>query len=49
MNGLCELVHTKVIHCKSAKEIWDKIQNICEGDSKFKAAKLQTYRDQFEQ
>jgi hypothetical protein len=49
LNGLCESVYTKVIHCKSAKEIWDKLQNIYEGDSKVKAAKLQTYRGQFEQ
>ena len=27
----------------------DKLQNIYEGDSKFKSAKLQTYRGQFEQ
>jgi hypothetical protein len=49
LNGLSETVFTKVAHCKSAKEIWDKLQNIYEGDSKVKAAKLQTYRGQFEQ
>ena len=49
LNGFCESVFTKVIHYKSAKEIWDKLQNIYEGDSKFKATKLQTYRGQFEQ
>jgi hypothetical protein len=49
MNGLGESIYTKVMHCKSAKEIWDKLQNIYEGDSKVKAAKLQTYRGQFEQ
>jgi hypothetical protein len=32
-----------------AKEIWDKLQNIYEGDSKVKKAKIQTYRGQFEQ
>ena len=37
------------MHFKSAKEIWDKLQNIYEGDTKFKATKLQTYRGQFEQ
>jgi hypothetical protein len=36
------------MHCKSAKETWDKLQNIYEGDSKVKATKLQTYRGQFE-
>jgi hypothetical protein len=49
LNGLSETVFTKVAHCKSAKEIWDKLQNIYEGDSKVKATKLQTYRGQFEQ
>jgi hypothetical protein len=43
LNGLSETIFTKVAHCKYAKEIWDKLQNIYEGDSKFKAAKLQTY------
>jgi hypothetical protein len=49
MNGLSESVYTKFMHCKSAKNIWDKLQNIYEGDSKVKEAKLQTYRGQFEQ
>jgi hypothetical protein len=35
MNGLGELVYTKSIYCKYAKNIWDKLQNIYEGDSKF--------------
>jgi hypothetical protein len=49
LNGLDESLYTKVIHCKSAKEIWDKLQNIYEGDSKVKEAKIQTYRGQFEE
>ena len=49
LNGLSETIFTKVAHCKSAKEIWDKLRNIYEGYSKVKAAKLQTYRGQFEQ
>ena len=49
LNGLSDTVFTKVAHCKSAKEIWEKLQNIYEWDSKVKAAKLQTYRGQFEQ
>jgi hypothetical protein len=32
LNGLIETIFTKVAHCKSAKEIWDKLQNIYEGD-----------------
>jgi hypothetical protein len=49
LNGLSYMVFTKVSHCKSDKEIWDKLQNIYEGDTKVKGAKLQTYRGQFEQ
>jgi hypothetical protein len=49
LNGLSETIFTKVAHCKSAKEIWDKLRNIYEGDTKVKEAKLQTYRGQFEQ
>jgi hypothetical protein len=49
LNGLSDTVFTKVAHCKFAKEIWDKLRNIYEGDSKVKIAKLQTYRGQFEQ
>jgi hypothetical protein len=47
LNGLSDTVFTKVAHCKSAKDIWDKLQNIYEGDTKVKAAKLQTYIGQF--
>jgi hypothetical protein len=43
------MVFAKVAHCKSTKEIWDKLQNIYEGDTKVKEAKLQTYKGQFEQ
>jgi hypothetical protein len=49
LNGLSETIFTKFAHCKSAKYIWDKIQNIYEGDSKVKVAKLHTYRGQFKQ
>ena len=44
LNGLSDTVFTKVAHYKSAKEIWDKLQNIYEGDTKFEATKLQTYK-----
>jgi hypothetical protein len=40
LNGLGETVFTKFAHCKSAKDIWDKIQNIYEVDSKVKATKF---------
>jgi hypothetical protein len=49
LNGLSDTVFTKVAHCESAKYICDKLQNIYEGDTKVKVAKLQTYRGQFKQ
>jgi hypothetical protein len=49
LNGFDETIFTKVAHCKSDKEIWDKLINIYEADSKVKAVKLQTYRGHFEQ
>ena len=49
LNVLCDSVYNKVIHCKFAKEIWDKLQNIYEGDSKFKETKTQNYKGHFEQ
>jgi hypothetical protein len=49
LNGLNDTIFTKVAHCKYSKEIWDKLRNIYEGDSKVKEGKLQTYRGQFEQ
>jgi hypothetical protein len=49
LNGLSDTVFIKVAHCKSSKEIWDKLQNIYEGYTKVKEAKLQTYRGHFEQ
>jgi hypothetical protein len=42
LNGLVDSVYVKVMHCNSAKEIWDKLQNVYEGDAKVKGAKLQT-------
>jgi sirohydrochlorin ferrochelatase len=47
LNGLSDMVFMKVAHYKSAKDIWDKLRNIYEGDTKFKAVKLETYRGQF--
>jgi hypothetical protein len=49
LNGLSEKVFTKVSHCKSYKEIWEKLQNIYERDSKVKATKIQTHKGHFEQ
>jgi hypothetical protein len=37
------------MHCDSAKDLWDKIQKIYEGDAKFKGDKLQNFRANFKQ
>ena len=48
LGGLTNPIFVKVMHCKSAKEIWETLKVIYEGDIKVKEAKLQTYRTQFE-
>jgi len=48
LNGLCEAEFIKVMHKDTAKEMWDTLENIHEGDKKVKTAKLQVYRAQFE-
>jgi hypothetical protein len=48
LGGLENSVSVKVMHCKSKKEIWDKLKIIYEGDNKFKQEKIQTYIGQFE-
>jgi hypothetical protein len=48
LSSLDDLVFFKIMHCNTAKEIWDKLQNIYEGDAKVKGAKLQTLRANFE-
>jgi hypothetical protein len=49
LNGLYHLIYVKVMQYDSTKDVWDKLQNIYEGDAKVKGAKLQTYRGKFEQ
>ena len=48
LNGLTNSMFTKVMQCTSAKQAWDKLKIIYEGESKVKDSKLQTYRGQFE-
>jgi hypothetical protein len=38
--GLKKSVYTKVMYCASAKEMWDKLQTIYEGDEKVKRIKV---------
>ena len=47
-SALSEKEMTKVMGMKTAKEVWDKLANINEGDTKVKEAKLQIWRGQFE-
>ena len=47
LSGLSESEFIKVMHSKSAKEIWDTLENIHEGDKKVNMAKLKAYRTQF--
>ena len=48
LGGLVSSEFVKVMHCDSAKELWDKLKKVYEGDTKVKNAKLQSYRIQFE-
>eukprot|EP00253_Pinus_taeda_P031821 PITA_31821 len=47
-SGIIDSEFTKIMHCTSAKEMWEKLVSLYDGDSKVKKAKLQTHRRQFE-
>jgi len=47
-SGITDSEFTKIMHCTSAKEMWEKLVGLYDGDSKVKKAKLQTHRRQFE-
>jgi len=49
INGLLEFSYHKVLVCKTAKNVWDKLENIYASDSNVKEAKLQIYREKIEQ
>jgi hypothetical protein len=49
LSGLAEDKFLKLTQLDSAKETWDKLISIYEGNEKVKDAKLQTYRLKFEQ
>jgi len=46
--SLTPTIASKVMGCKTAKEVWDKLKNIYEGDPKVKQVKLQRHRAEFE-
>ena len=48
LGGITKADFVKVRHCTSAKDIWDKLHTIYEGDDKVKRAKLQPHRRKFE-
>ena len=48
LSGHCEAEFIKIMHSKTAKDMWDTLENIHEGDKKVNTAKLQVYRAQFE-
>ena len=41
ISGLIKSAYLKVLSCKTAKEVWGKLENIYAGDSKVKEAKFQ--------
>jgi len=43
LSELIESKFIKVMHCKTTKEIWDKLKTINEGNEKVKRDKLQGY------
>jgi len=43
-SGITDSEFTKVLNCDLAKEVWDKLVSLYDGDSKVKKAKLQTHR-----
>ena len=44
LHGLCESKLINVMHSEAAKDIWDTLESIHEGNKRVKMAKLQTYR-----
>lgn len=47
MYGLVDSELVKIMGCKCAKEMWEKLKSIHEDDDKIKEAKLQILRSQF--
>ena len=48
LSGLTNFVFVKVMHCKAAKQAWDKLKIVYEWASKVKESKIHTYKKQFE-
>jgi hypothetical protein len=48
LEALAPTIASKVMGCNTAKEVWDKLKSIYEGDTKVKQVKLQRHRVEFE-
>jgi hypothetical protein len=46
--SLTPTIASKLMGCSTAKEVWDKLKNIYEGDPKVKQVKIQRHRAKFE-
>jgi hypothetical protein len=42
LSSLDDSIFFKVMHCKTAKDLWDKLQNIYEGDTKVKGVSFKS-------
>ena len=49
ISEIIEYAYHKVLGCKTAKNVWDKLENIYAGDSNVKEAKLKIYGVKFQQ
>ena len=49
ISGLIESAYHKVFGCKTAKNVWDKLENIYASESNIKEENLQICREKFEQ
>jgi hypothetical protein len=48
LGELAQTISIKVMGCNTAKEVWDKLKSIYEGDPKVKQVKIQRHREKFE-
>ena len=47
LKGLEYSMFVKIVQCKTTKHAWEKLKISCEGASKVKKSKLQTYKGKF--
>jgi uncharacterized lipoprotein YehR (DUF1307 family) len=48
LGALAPTIAIKVMGCNTAKEVWDKLESVYEGDPKVKQVKLRRHRAEFE-